>query len=279
VLDGRGRPVLCGFGAAALRGETGPGTPTEADDVAGVGVVLRSLVGADSELEPIPERRLGHRGAWPGALRRALLTVADQATSDDPARRPSARVLAASIAALVPLPPPARLRRPVPARVALAGVALVLAAVGVASLDHGAVSVGGRVPPAAPEGEAIRAIECEPVTGRALDHDGDGCPSPVRVGHGVVEVDGVRYGVGRPGDVLAVGDWDCDGATTVAAVRPSTGEVFVFDRWAAPSGAVVVPALTHVTGAVRAQADDGDGDGCPDLVVIDGAGHRTTVPT
>jgi hypothetical protein len=272
VLDAGGRPVLCGFAGAALRGEDGP---TTADDVAGIGLVLRSLVGAEADLEPIPDSRFAPRRAWPGALRRALLTVADQATDDDPARRPSARVLAASIADLLPAPRPvAPSRRRFPTLVAIAAGAVVLGGIGVTSLDRGPTSRA-----ATPVGEAIRAIECPSVEEPAYDHDGDGCPSAVVVDDGVVVVDGTRYGVGRPGDRLAVGDWDCDGAATVAAVRPATGEVFVFDGWAAPTGDVVVPAAARVGGAARLQADDGDGDGCPALVVVDVDGVRTTVPT
>ena len=276
VLDSSGRPVLCGFGAAALRGEPGPST---ADDVAGVGAVLRSLVGDDAELEPIPERRLGGRRAWTGALRGALLTLADQATADDPLRRPSARALAASIADLVPAPPAApEARRPFPTRVAVAAAVVLVVAVAAVSFGQRSPLDAAAAPPIEP-GPALRTIECPPVTGVAVDHDGDGCPSAAVVGAGVVEIDGVRYGVGRSGDVLAVGDWDCDGIATVADVRPATGEVFVFDRWAAEEDEVVVTPVTTVAGAVDVDAADPDGDGCPALVVVDGDGVRTAVPT
>ena len=276
VLDSSGRPVICGFGAAALRGEPGP---SPADDVAGVGVVLRSLVGTDAELEPIPDRRLGRHRPWPGALRRGLLTLADQATADDPARRPSARALAAAIAELVPSPPEpgARRSRPVPPRALAAVAAGVIVVVAAAiSLDRGSPLDAAPAQPVEP-GPPLRAIECPPVVGAAFDHDGDGCPSPGVIADGVIEVGGVRYGVGREGDVLAVGDWDCDGTDTVAAVRPATGEVFVFDDWAQPSDQLVVSATTTVTGAVDAEATDPDGDGCADLVVVDGSGGRTAV--
>lgn len=279
LLDSRGRPVLCGFGGAALASDTGPGTPTKADDVAGVGAVLRAVVGGESELEPIPERRMGRRTAWPGALRRALLTLADQATHDDPARRPSAAALAAAVVDLVPAAAgdderggrSRALRRVLVGAVALGvGGFVVTSVVGAPSAS---------APDAVPAvGEAIRRLECAPVVGLAVDHDGDGCPSATRIDGEVVEVDGTRYGVGQPGDALAVGDWDCDGAATVAAVRPSTGEVFVFDGWAGPAADVVVPAATRVPGAVRPDADDPDGDGCATLVVLDADGGRTEVP-
>jgi eukaryotic-like serine/threonine-protein kinase len=46
----------------------------------------------------------------------------------------------------------------------------------------------------------------------------------------------LRYQLGEPGDVLLVGDWDCDGAQTPGLYRPSSGEVFLFDGFAGPDG-------------------------------------------
>jgi hypothetical protein len=274
VIDGRGRPVLCGFADAALAGEPGP---SPADDVAGVGTVVRALAGPDAELEPIPEERFVRRRSWPGALRRALLTVADQATDDDPARRPSARALAATLADLVPSTPPPAPRSRRRARALAGAEVLVVVAVGIASVAGGTSEPATRVPPTVDAGEPLRMVECPTVQEPAVDHDGDGCPSAVVLGPGTVAVDGTRYGVGQPGDLLAVGDWDCDGTGTVAAVRPATGEVFVFDGWAGPGADVEAPAVATVTGAAHALADDGDGDGCPTLVVVDGEGRRTEV--
>lgn len=70
------------------------------------------------------------------------------------------------------------------------------------------------------------------------DLDGDGCPTSLRWDGAVLEVPpgaGVpvaRYAIGRPGDVLLFGDWDCDGVVTPGLHRPDDGEVVVFDRWA-----------------------------------------------
>ena len=261
VLDGDGRPVVCGFGAAALAGEAGP---TPADDVACVGEVLRALVGSDTELEPIPDRRFGARRPWPGGLRRALLNLADQATADDPARRPTARALAASIADLVPTPEPEDRRR-LPWRPVLAA-AVVVTVAGVATAGRAPLDASG-----APT--STTAAPCPEVDAPAADHDGDGCPSTIDVDGAVVAVDGVRYAVGAAGDAVAVDDWDCDGVATPAVVRPSTGEVFVFDGWASPSRQLVVTPVTTV-----ADATGVEGAGCGELVVVDGDGGRTVVP-
>jgi hypothetical protein len=40
-----------------------------------------------------------------------------------------------------------------------------------------------------------------------------------------------QFALGRSGDELALGDWDCDGVATPALFRPSTNETFYFDSW------------------------------------------------
>jgi hypothetical protein len=43
-------------------------------------------------------------------------------------------------------------------------------------------------------------------------------------------IDGVahRYRVGEPGDIVLVGDFSCDGASSIALYRPHTGRVLEF---------------------------------------------------
>jgi hypothetical protein len=87
-----------------------------------------------------------------------------------------------------------------------------------------------------------------------------------------VSVAGARWTVGEPGDSVLVGDWNCDGIATVAVLRPASGEVFVFDGWAATGTDLVATAVPSVAGARTAEAVDRDGDGCPELMVslVDG---------
>lgn len=72
------------------------------------------------------------------------------------------------------------------------------------------------------------------------DVDGRGCTVSVRwlTGEGVLEVvapEGVRrYGLGAPGDLVLVADWDCDGAATPLVQRPAAGAAWRFDTW--PTG-------------------------------------------
>lgn len=120
---------------------------------------------------------------------------------------------------------------------------------------------------------------CPPVEAAgAADVDGDGCPDSVRVEAERVTAVGTTWVVGRPGDALAVADWDCDGTATVASLRPSTGEVFVFDAWVAPGDELTVPAATTVPGAEGLAAVDPDGDGCADLTATRPDGPPVAVP-
>jgi hypothetical protein len=97
VIDAAGRPRLCGMCGVDPEAQQ----PTTADDVAALGRLIDQLVGPGAELEPIPERRWGRR-RWTGYQRRALQTLADQATDPNPEHRPRARDLAAALAATVP---------------------------------------------------------------------------------------------------------------------------------------------------------------------------------
>lgn len=97
ILAGDGRPVLCGLRGA----DPGEPEPGPAEDVAAVGRLIDHLLGPDAEPEPIPDRRWARR-PWAGYHRRTLQLLADRATHDDPARRPTARALANAIVEAVP---------------------------------------------------------------------------------------------------------------------------------------------------------------------------------
>lgn len=110
-----------------------------------------------------------------------------------------------------------------------------------------------------------------------VDVDGDGCPDRVDVDDdGVVHVGGDRWAVGEPGDVVAVGDWDCDGTATPAAYRPATGDVFVFEGWADDGHPLAAEPVAQVPGGVTLDAGR-DGDGCDAPVVATATGEQHTV--
>ena len=109
-------------------------------------------------------------------------------------------------------------------------------------------------------------------TTSSADLDGDGCADPYAIEGTTVRALGRTYQVGRAGDHVQVGDWDCDGLATAGVVRPSTGEVFLFDGWHLVDGAVTVRAVDVVAGARRLQP--GSGTACVPIVVADD-GERT----
>ena len=70
----------------------------------------------------------------------------------------------------------------------------------------------------------------------------------------VLEHGGRLYGVGAPGDFVETGDWDCDGEPTPAIVRPSTGDVVLFDAWPAPHQSITMPVRWEVDAPTGAEA-------------------------
>jgi eukaryotic-like serine/threonine-protein kinase len=112
--------------------------------------------------------------------------------------------------------------------------------------------------------------------GADADIDGDGCPEAVAVRDGVVEAGRERWAVGEPGDVVAVGDWDCDGTATPAVYRPSTGDVFVFDAWATRGGPLAAEPTAQVPDGTALDAQPEDDD-CTTPVVVTADGRRHPV--
>jgi hypothetical protein len=184
-----------------------------------------------------------------------LLALAARAAAPDP---PTMAALHASLAATAP-----EARRPVPLAV-LAGLAVALALVAVGLLVR-----GGHHPVPAPAAALAPATSAPTTTSTVA-------PSPaVRVSGNVVERGGERWTVGRPGDLVVVGDWDCDGLGTPAVLRPSTGEVWLFPRWSAGGAPEAGRSAATVAGATgirvrRAAA-------CDRLVVTSADGQSTTV--
>ena len=70
----------------------------------------------------------------------------------------------------------------------------------------------------------------------------------------IIDHGGSRYGVGRPGDFVETGDWNCDGRPTPAIIRPSTGHIVLFDVWPAPGQTISMPVRWEVDGPTGAEA-------------------------
>lgn len=287
LVNGQGRPVLCGFG---------PSTDAEpVDDVAALGALLAELLGSTADMEPIPERRWRRR-SWSGWDRRTLLLLADQACAEPPTRRPPARRLAAAITAAVPdaLLAPLASGTPAPSPsgdppspagnrlTLLAGataVVLLVAVGGVHTLLAGDSPTTLAARPSATTTTALpSSTDLPPTTTDAvpapcvvLPGGAPGACTPVRVVGTAVQAGPACYEIGAPGDELVLGDWDCDGAATPAVLRPATGDVFVFGSWAA-QGEVVVRPVAHVEGADELVVVASGPGGCAGLVARTPAG-------
>jgi eukaryotic-like serine/threonine-protein kinase len=155
--------------------------------------------------------------AEPGVDRDPHPVDLDGPTTTDLRRRP-------------PGAPPARRRRR--GLVAAAVVLAVVPVLGARALPRPATAA----PPCAPQ-----------PPGPAGDFDGDGCPTAVTWADGVAHIDPTglpgadrpvgagttaRYGLGRAGDELLVGDWDCDGRDTLGVLHPD-GSATLYDGWPA----------------------------------------------
>ncbi|HEX2699564.1 MAG TPA: hypothetical protein VHM89_05090 [Acidimicrobiales bacterium] len=92
-------------------------------------------------------------------------------------------------------------------------------------------------------------------------------PEPPDFRDGVLTVAGARYALGRPGDLVVLGDWGCAGRRTPALLRPSTGQVFAFDTWPDEGRDAVARMVGTVPGGSGLRAMDADGDGCDDMEV------------
>lgn len=109
---------------------------------------------------------------------------------------------------------------------------------------------------------------CPGAGGSHLDVDGDGCPDDVRVVDNLVTVGGDTRAFGDDGDVAAIGDWDCDGRASVAVLRPTSGEIFVFPPWGARTDVITVAPVTRLPGATDLVGRLADGGHCHDLLAV-----------
>lgn len=112
---------------------------------------------------------------------------------------------------------------------------------------------------------------CRPVSPGYLDVTGDGCAERVTIGAGFVTIDDIPYPVGAPGDQLLVGDWDCDGVSTLALAE-SSGRVYVFDSW--PKDEPLTPTLVEELEPPIRIKKIPDGE-CDRLATLDGLDIRT----
>jgi hypothetical protein len=98
---------------------------------------------------------------------------------------------------------------------------------------------------------------------------------PVEVVGTEVRTGGHRWSIGAAGDLVAVGDWDCDGSPTPAVLRPGARRLYVFDGWAvAGEDRTGRPGPETPADAVTLAAE-----GCGRAVVGTSTGQRLVVAT
>jgi eukaryotic-like serine/threonine-protein kinase len=281
VAEG-GRPVLCGWSGAGRAGDVphpGAAPPATQDpanpwgsplvsaaDVHGLGVVLDALLGADDGAEPIPDRRIGRRrSAWRGYHRRTLQTLADQATADDPAHRPTARGLASALQAAVP-----EARLPAADRVATGTL------------------VDGLAPPRRPVIVATRATDLTTETaasppGAAWPGEAPAAPPAPAPGTPPPSVPVAPAAAGAPGPLLTVpplsGRAVAAAAAAVVGIALLAGGGRILAGGPPPDPTIGTATVPTTTVAAAAPCDgsggqglvaDVDGDGCAEPVRMGG---------
>ena len=154
-------------------------------------------------------------------------------------------------------------RRHVDGRAVRAALAVAVIAVGILV----GAGVGRATPPSTAHPEAPETAEVATEVRPATTPSTTSSTVAVRLwpatevtvdGRHVSNDDG-RWEVGADGDVVIVGDWDCDRLPTPAVLRPSTGEVAVFDRWAGEAPEPARPVAT-LAGVVDVQATERCGE-------------------
>ena len=119
---------------------------------------------------------------------------------------------------------------------------------------------------------------CPATTPPAADVDGDGCRETLVVDGSTVDAGVAAWTLGQSGDVVAVGDWDCNGEATAALLRPASGDVFLFATWADLDQPVTVAPADRVVGGAAIRAEHAGGEpSCDRLVVETASGGSTTV--
>lgn len=104
------------------------------------------------------------------------------------------------------------------------------------------------------------------------DLEGIGCRSWVRSRSGILHValsgaKPLRLRLGRRGDQVLLGDWDCNGTVTAALYARATGDLHEFDRWPEPGG-TLRSTTTRATGIIGGTASVSVSDsGCDGVVV------------
>jgi hypothetical protein len=253
LVGARGRVRLCSLGEAIEISAGGP--DALAADLADLSATVGDVLDAEASFQWAYGRwrwnRAARRAGRRIATTRGMLSpaaMAELCAEELPAPRGSRHVRRSRGTSR------ARRTRPrvsVPAMALSAVVALASAAaiLGGTTLHGGGRSIdAGPLPPASvPAGPTTITTTTTTPTTPATGAVAQPTSTP---GDGTLVVDGARFEVAEPGDVVVVGDWNCDGLATPAVFRPSTGSVFAYDAWARHGAPAVAHTLGRAPGAV-----------------------------
>ena len=150
----------------------------------------------------------------------------------------------------------------------------------VPSLDHrGESDLGERGPDAdaAPD-DRVRAVHRADVVGSGCPEavyieapDDHGAAAAVRTSHG-------EWTAGAPGDLVTVGDWDCDGRATLAVLSPATGLVSFYATWPRSERPVLPARFAHVPAQAAAVSVAAPADASAETQQTDAAGDGDARP-
>jgi hypothetical protein len=242
VLDGLVGLLECGGELCGSGGER----VVPIVDVYGLGVVCREALGGDvpDELAPVLDAAVATNPADRPASASELARLLRAAVPGERVRLPgpaittatdSGRVIGPSTRLFGPRPPARAIAKRRRSSLPLLLVPLVLLA-GAGWLrsrptsnrpDSVDVACAGAPMPVPAGGQVVRA-----------DVAGIGCLASGVYADEVLTIrleptDPMprRFALGRPGDRLYLGDWNCDGIATPALFRPSTGASLYYDTW------------------------------------------------
>ncbi|MFN3217439.1 MAG: hypothetical protein ACE367_13175 [Acidimicrobiales bacterium] len=158
---------------------------------------------------------------------------------------------------------------------AAAGLVVVAAWALLTTDRHATTAAPSQLPVAAPPAAPTPSPAATPMPTPSPSPPQHGeAPRVVVVGN-LVAVDDAWFEVGRSDDIVRIGDWDCDGSLSAAVLRPTSGEIFVFDEWVEGNGVRRVEALTVIPGA--ADLAPVASATCDTLVVVDRTGREAVV--
>ena len=132
---------------------------------------------------------------------------------------------------------------------------------------------GGPAPAPPADGPAGPVADLPPAPARPT---AEGAPRVDDLAAPVVEHAGARYAIGLPGDLVVLGDWDCDGITTPVVVRPDDGSVWSFPSWTTGGEVLAAEPLTRAPAPLRAVSRPGSDD-CDVLAITTAEGDEVLV--